>query len=310
MPFQHLKKSKESLGFVFVALAGIGFGFLGIFGKLGFQAGLTVAELLTFRFLLASILIGIFGLIFKPNDLRLSRRQIVISSLLGTFGYAVFSTLYFKSIEGLSVGIAAMLLFCFPFFVVIGEALFLKKRLTRSKILSLFLCIGGLVLLIAGPDLISERVAQDIPFKSLIPYYIFAILAALTYSVYVLVSGQLQQETPAVGSSFFVIFSAGLTLLIFNFSSLEFHKFFSGQIVAITLGIAIVCTVLPISFFLLGLQRLSSGNASLIVTIEPVVAAIAGVVLLDEKLIAIQVIGCVLVLAGIILIHRHHSNMT
>lgn len=308
MPFQQFIKSKESLGFVFVALAGIGFGFLGIFGKLGFLAGLTVAELLTFRFLLASVLIGCFGLIFKPNDLRLTRRQIIISSLLGMSGYAVFSTLYFKSIEGLSVGIAAMLLFCFPFFVLLGEVLFFKKRLTLLKVVSLILCMGGLILLIAGPDLFStQNLSQNENIKSLIPYYSFALFAALTYSIYVLVSGHFQQETPAIGSSFFVIFSAGMTLLFFNFSSLQFEKFFNGPVFAITLGIAIVCTVLPICFFLLGLQRLSSGTASLIVTIEPVVAAIAGVILLDEKLIAIQVLGCILVLMGIILIHYSHS---
>lgn len=301
-------RSNESLGFIFVVIAGLGFGFLGIFGKLGFQAGLSVGELLTFRFIAAALVMGLFGLLFKPRDLLLNRRQILTSSLLGMFGYASFSTLYFKSIEGLSVGIAAMLLFCFPFLVVIGEAIFFQKKITRIKAFSLVLCIGGLVLLIAGPELFSPNSSTRAFSDSALSYYVFAGLAALAYAVYVLVSGRYQSETPAIGSSFFVMLAAGITLLVYNYQTISFEKIYSHQILLLIFGMAIICTVLPICFFLLGLQRLSSGTASLIITIEPVVAALAGFVLLDEKLGPIQILGSAIVISGIILIRRSEAT--
>ena len=296
------------LGFIYVLIAGIGFGFLGIFGKLAFQNNLTVQELLTFRFLLAGVIIGTYLLIFKRSDLNLSRRQIFISICLGVLGYATFSSLYFFSIQGLSVAIAAMLLFCFPFFVIIGEFLFFKEKISLLKAVSLVMCLVGIFLLIYSPPSGDSEVAQPLIDPAKIKYIGLALAAALTYSVYVLASGQLQKQTPAGGSSFYVIFSAGLALLTFNFPQIQFAKFLNPHNFFIILGIALVCTILPITCFLLGLQRLSSGTASIVVTIEPVVACIAGYLILNEHLSYLQILGSSIVIAAIATIQRSHSK--
>ena len=295
--------SNRWLGFFYVLIAGIGFGFLGIFGKLAFQNNLQVYELLTFRFLLAGVLIGLGLLVFRKNDLRLTRRQMVTSIFLGVLGYATFSSLYFMSIQGLSVAIAAMLLFCFPFFVIVGETIFFKEKISLQKLTSLLMCLLGIFLLIYSPNssLSEMSLASYIEIDKL-KYFAYAITAALTYSIYVLASGRLQKDTPAGGSSFFVIFSAGIALLIFNFSQIQFEKILIMNNFLIVLGIAVVCTIIPIMTFLLGLQRLSSGTASIIVTVEPVVATIAGYLILKESLTLSQMIGSGIVLLGITLI--------
>jgi drug/metabolite transporter (DMT)-like permease len=296
-------ESNRWLGFFYVLIAGIGFGFLGIFGKLAFRNHLQVYELLTFRFLIAGLLIGLGLLVFRRQDLKLSLRQIVTSIILGVLGYATFSSLYFMSIQGLSVAIAAMLLFCFPLFVILGEVIFFREKISKQKILSLFMCLLGIALLIYSPN--SSSVGNSVySFIALnkVKYFIYALAAALTYSVYVLVSGRLQKVTPAGGSSFYVILSAGIALLIFNFSHIQFEKLLIIDNFMIVMGIAVVCTILPITAFLLGLQRLPSGTASIIVTVEPVVATIAGFLILGESLLPSQIIGGGLVLAGIIFI--------
>ena len=73
----------ELVGFIYVLLAGLGFGFLGVFGRLGFQRGLSVGEILTWRFLLAAILLWIYLFLFKRKLIQLSLKQILISSALG-----------------------------------------------------------------------------------------------------------------------------------------------------------------------------------------------------------------------------------
>ncbi len=300
--------SQKWLGFIYVLIAGIGFGFLGIFGKLAFQNNLSVQELLTFRFLLAGFIIGVYLFIFKRDDLLLPKRQIFTSIILGVLGYATFSSLYFFAIQGLSVAIAAMLLFCFPFFVIIGEFLFFKEKISLTKIISLVMCLVGIFLLIYTP---GETDGPQSPFlidRSKIIYILYALSAALTYSVYVLASGRLQRKTPAGGSSFYVIFSAGVALMLVNFSYIEFEKFLMPQNFLIVLGIALVCTIIPITCFLLGLQRLSSGTASIIVTIEPVVACVAGYFILSESLSILQILGSAIVITAIMIIHKSHNQ--
>lgn len=294
------------LGFIYVMIAGIGFGFLGIFGKLAFQNHLSVQELLTFRFLLAGLLIGLYLFIFQRHDLYLPKKQIFVSMGLGVFGYATFSSLYFFSIQGLSVAIAAMLLFCFPFFVIIGEFLFFREKISLMKAISLVLCLLGIFLLIYTPPSVDTNNAQPLIDPTKIKFIGLALAAALTYSIYVLASGRLQKKTPAGGSSFYVIFSAGFALLTFNYPQIHFEKFFEFNNFLIVLGIALICTIIPITCFLLGLQRLSSGTASIIVTIEPVVACIAGYLILKERLTVLQILGSAVVIGAILMIQKNH----
>lgn len=288
---QELKNlQKPWLGFICVLLAGIGFGFLGIFGRLAFDSGLDVGQLLAFRFLFAGIvlLVGVF--FYKPRLLKLSKSQLLISVGLGACGYAVFSTLYFMSIKGLSVALAALLLFTFPIFVNLGSYFFLSEKMTKKQFLSLLMACAGICILLWGP----------VFFESLISIF-YALAAALTYSVYVLVSGKYQKNVHPLSSSVYVIFSAAVALILFHqVNVFSIQNLTQNQIFYI-LGLAVVCTILPITLFLMGLQHLPSGRASIVVMIEPVVAALAAWAILDEKIRPFQCVGMVLVLSSILL---------
>ena len=278
------------LGFVFVLLAGVGFGFLGIFGRLAFQSGLSVGELLTFRFTLAALLLAAGLAVYKPALLKLPLRQILISAALGVFGYAVFSTLYFKSIEGISVPLAALLLFTFPIFVNLGSHFILKERMSRLQLISLVIACLGLGILLWGPVIVNS-------FASVV----YALLAAITYSVYVLVSGKLQKNVHPLSSSLYVIISAALALFFFHQPQFSKAIELSRQQIFIIAGIALISTIGPLTLFLAGLQRLASGKASIVVMIEPVVAAGAASLLLNENLTEIQILGSLLVLVSLTL---------
>ena len=280
----------ELIGFIYVLLAGLGFGFLGVFGRLGFQRGLSVGEILTWRFLLAAVLLWTYLFLFKRKLIQLSLKQILISSALGVFGYSLFSTLYFMSIQGISISLAALLLFTFPIFVNVGAYFFLKEKMTLKQVISLIFATLGIAILVWGPLFINSFSAV-----------IYALLAAVSYAIYVLVSGRVQQGVEPLSSSLYVITSAGIALLLFHQPSFDRLLHFSNYEYLIFLGLATVCTVAPLTLFLAGLQRLSSSKASLVVMIEPVVAAVAAWMILDEKLSLAQAAGALLVLFSLFL---------
>lgn len=286
---------QQFTGIICVILAGIGFGFLGIFGRLAFDSGMTVGELLTFRFALASLMLFLGLMVFKKSLIKLNFKQVLISAGLGAGGYAVFSTLYFKSIQGLSVSLAALLLFTFPIFVNLGSHFILNERMSRKQFLSLVLACIGISILLWGP----------VFFDSMISIF-YALAAAVAYSIYVLVSGQTQQNVHPLSSSLYVITSAALTLALFHqpdFSRLA--QFNSNQIFYI-FGLSVICTILPLTLFLIGLQHLPSSQASILVMIEPVVAALAAWLMLSEKLKPLQYFGMALVFVALIL--NAHKN--
>jgi drug/metabolite transporter (DMT)-like permease len=55
---------------------------------------------------------------------------------------------------------------------------------------------------------------------------------------------------------------------------------------------------------MLGLARLPAATAALVATIEPVLTLVWSVVLLDESLVVLQIVGAALVLAGVVQAQR------
>lgn len=286
---------QQFTGIICVILAGIGFGFLGIFGRLAFDSGVTVGELLTFRFTLASLMLFLGLLVYKKSLIRLNLKQILISAALGSGGYAVFSTLYFKSIQGLSVSLAALLLFTFPIFVNLGSHFILKQRMTQKQFFSLILACLGISILLWGPVFFDSMV-----------FIIYALAAAVAYSIYVLVSGQTQQNVHPLSSSLYVITAAAITLALFHQPDFSRLMQFTSQQMFYIFGLSIICTILPLTLFLIGLQHLPSSQASILVMIEPVVAALAAWLVLGEKLKPLQYFGMALVFVALIL--NAHKN--
>ena len=281
---------QQIIGFIYVLLAGVCFGFLGVFGKIAFQNDLSVGELLTYRFTLAAIILWVGLFIFKKDLIRLSLRQIVISILLGAFGYALFSTLYFMSIKGISVALAALLLFTFPIFVSLGSHFILKDKMSRLQILSLVLACVGLTIVLWGPIVVHSLHAV-----------LYALFAAVAYAIYVLVSGHLQQGVKPLSSSLYVISAAALALYLWHQPSMAKLVHLTTTQLGVVVGLAVVCTVFPLTLFLAGLQKMKSAQASIVVMIEPVVATFAAWFILHETLSVWQLIGAALVIVALFL---------
>lgn len=279
---------QQFTGFVCVFLAGIGFGFLGIFGKLAFDSGMTVGQLLAFRFSMAAAILFLALILYRRTLLKLNMSQILISSILGIFGYAVFATLYFKSIQGLSVSLAALLLFTFPIFVNLESHFFLNEKMNQKQFMSLLLACFGLAVLLRGP----------VFFDSMISVF-YAVSAAIVYSIYVIISGKYQQSVHPLSSSFYVILSAAVALCAFHQIDILTIAGLSQKQFFYIFGLAVICTIGPIILFLIGLQHLSSSKASIVVMVEPVVAAIAAWAILDEKLRPFQYVGMALILCAL-----------
>lgn len=268
-----------------ISLASVGFGFLGIFARFAFAEGLSVGEVLTFRFTLASLLLGIYFLLFEPARLQLPRRQLIISALQGLLGYAVFSTLYFKAIEGISVALAAMLLFTYPLWISVIHYIF-GDRLSKREIIHLVLAFAGLLTLLWG----------QIEVKSLMAL-MCGIGAGLTYAIYIFISGHLQKQVDALASSFYVILFAAMGLFVFHHPDFHMIKNLTPTSALSLLGLALVCTIGPLTLVLLSLQKLPSHLVALVSMIEPLTAAVAGYLILNEHLTWNQILGGVLLLA-------------
>jgi drug/metabolite transporter (DMT)-like permease len=69
--------------------------------------------------------------------------------------------------------------------------------------------------------------------------------------------------------------------------------------VAMVFACAIIATVIPYLLYTKGLEYIENSKASVIVAIEPVTATVLGMVLYNESLTVISVVGMALVIAAI-----------
>ncbi|MEK2646674.1 EamA family transporter [Bdellovibrio sp. BCCA] len=283
-------------GTIEISIASAGFGFLGIFGKWAFQSGLSVGEFLSYRFTLAALLLWIFLLLFKPEWVKLNKRQTLIAALLGIFGYAFFSTLYFEAIKGVSVTLAALLLYTYPFWVNIFSHFFTHDKISKKEALCLVAASAGLVLLLWG----------HIEVKNI--WAIAAGLgAAISYAIYVLLSGRLQKDVRPISSALYVITFGAIALSLFHrpdFGSVQNLSSFQASCI---FGIALICTILPLSLELAALQKLKSSEVALLMMIEPLTAAIMGAMIFHESLSLRQLLGA-LVIATALIVNTFSKN--
>jgi drug/metabolite transporter (DMT)-like permease len=285
-----MNHSRHRRGILEIALGSLGFGFLGIFGKWAYISGLSVGELLTARFILAAVLLWIGMLIFARERIRLPRQQFLLSVGLGVLGYAVFATLYFTAIQGMSVALAALLLYTYPFWVSLLSHFFLGAPMTLRQWLVLIAALFGVSLLLWGQ------------FRWSHPQYLLAGLgSAVTYACYILVSERHQKEVPPLSSSLYVITSAAIALALFHHPSFDVWSGLSHEQLWILIGIATVSTIFPMTMILSGLQKMKSSEAALITMLEPVTATIAAVFLLHEIISLRQLFGAVIVIVCLIL---------
>lgn len=276
---------KSISGIIEITLGSLGFGFLGIFGKWAFASGLGVGELLTYRFIIAALVLWTGLFIFQRDKIALPRAQILISAGLGVLGYAVFATLYFTAIKGMSVGLAALLLYTYPFWVSLLGHFFLHERMSRMQWLLLLGAFIGVTCLLWGQFEISNSSAL-----------IAGLGSAMTYAAYILVSARYQKNVRPISSSLYVITFAAIALAIFHRPNLQLWNVLSAPQWQYVLGIATISTILPMTMILAGLQKLKSSQAALITMLEPVTAAIAAGFLLNESMSVLQIVGATIVI--------------
>ncbi len=280
-----------------ILLSGFCFGFLGIFGKWAFQLGLEPGELLAVRFSLAFFIL-FFYLIFKNRSTQkkfpwLSPFHLILCILLGVLGYAVFASCYFIALKGLSASMTVLLLYLYPVFVAIGARVFLKEHLGILGTIAIPLASLGLVMLVWGDFSISNSTG-----------FFAGLLSAIVYAIYILVSRRFLGQTDAITSSCWMQFGTGTSLMLLHFHSLERLTEVVIKGWQPILGISIISTVLAMVLFLQGLKKLSSAEASILNTSEPITAIFLAYLLLGETFSVGQIIGGLLVIASMVMIAK------
>jgi len=130
-----------------------------------------------------------------------------------------------------------------------------------------------------------------------------ALAAATIYSLYIIVGTHVMKQVSAMQSSTVIFASAGAVyfgLMLGN--GAHFPADSTGWLIVI--GTVIFATLIAVTAFLAGLQRIGPTNASMLSTLEPVVTVILAALLFGERLGIVTLFGGGLILFAVILLAR------
>lgn len=281
---------RDRLGVLLVALSAAGFGTLGIFGKLAFAADLSLSTMLVVRFFLATALV--WAVLWSRGSLRLlSGRPLAVALSLGAFGYAAMSGLYFASLSFLTAGLAGIVLYTYPAFVILLSAAALGERVTVRTVLSLVTALAGVVFITE-----ADAAGADVRGIALV------LGAAVVYAAYITASRAVLETVEPHTLMAHVLPAAGLAFLVYGTLSNGLSAPTNGYQWSLLLAIAVLATVVPVFAFYTGLERIGAGPTSIVSTVEPVVTVALGAAVLGEPVTTATVLGGGLVLAGVLLV--------
>jgi drug/metabolite transporter (DMT)-like permease len=270
-------------------LSAAGFGAMAIFGKLAYDAGAEVGDLLLVRFALAAAaLVAIAG---ATGALRgVPRRAVLAGLAMGAIGYATQSGLYFAALERMDASLLALILYAYPALVLIGAVALGRERATRRRVAALAIALAGTALVLLG----AASGSLD-PLGTAMGFG-----AALAYTIYILTGDRVGATVPALGMAALVCVGAASTFalasLVRGGPELGFAAGGWGWIGAI----ALVSTVGAIVMFFAGLARVGPSAASILSTLEPVVTIGLAAAAFGESLAAVQLVGGALVLGAVV----------
>ncbi|MDX2137322.1 MAG: DMT family transporter [Chloroflexota bacterium] len=285
----------RTIGIVLILLSAVGFGFLGIFARFAFDAGVGTETMLFLRFLIATVCMLI---IVISRRLRLPPlRTLGALALLGGVLYVAQALTYFTALTYVDPGLASLLLYFYPVLVTLLSVIFLHERLSRVKIAALLIALVGTALT-ANPGNGGR-----------IEGVLLSLLAGAIYAVYIILSSRITRGLDAFMASAVIITSAcvvyGVLLLLRGYAP----PTEAGGWWAIV-GLALVSTILPFVTFLAGLERVGASSAAVLSTLEPVVAVVASVLLFGIELTLPHLIGGVLVLTAVVILTRQQRHPT
>lgn len=283
---------KRLAGILLIALSAASFGTLAIFGRFAYADGMDTFTVLFLRFGFAALLMTLI-LILRREPLP--RREFFLPLVgMGALGYVGQSFLYLTATRYASAGMVALLLYLYPFFVMLLSVLFTKERVTRPKAAALVLALSGAALTV-GP--VSGQALGAL----------MAIAAALIYSVYIMVGAKVMKGVSATQSSTVIFASAGLVfgaLALFNGAHLPASAAGWGAMT----GVVFISTLIPVAAFLAGLGMIGAVNAAMISTLEPVVTVALAAWFFGERLGLAALLGGGLILAAVITLTRSETS--
>ncbi len=269
------------------------------------DAGVAADKLVIVRSLVSALLAGAVLLVTNPKAFKVTLKEVPMLLLFGVVGLAMMQWAYSNAVSILPVGIALLFEYTAIIIVPIAARVIFKEKTTRTF-------WYGVSMVLAGLLVVSQIWAGGLDPRGVF----FAFLAAFLLAFYFLMgqhSGLTRDPmstmfyTMLIATIFWVAVGGGSSLNI----DLDHPTNLTGNLSGITLPLwmplswlTVMGSFAPMAMGFMALKLTTASKVSITQTAEPIFAFIFGWLWLGQSMDWLQILGGVLVIAGILFAQR------
>ncbi len=283
---------------MFVALAALCWGLSGGIG------GILIAE--GWDAFVVSFYRGAIGLLFvlawlalRPQSSGLGSRRLWFWSAIAGLGVAGNFALYFVSIAQGSVVVAAMLMYCAPVFVYLVSFALKLEQPTPLKWAAIVIVMLGIALLTR----IYDTDTAGVTALGLAA----GLLSGLSYAVFIF---GFKYAAPHGSPQAILVIAFALlaVILVWPGDADQTTTALSTSSWPLFAAIGVLGAGLSFILYIVGLRHTAPAVASIVAMVEPVTASLFGVVVLNESLTGLQMLGITLILVTVTAVSADSSD--
>ncbi len=288
-----MKKNKFTIA---ILAAGCLWGFMGLFRRYMGEAGFSSSNIIVLRCGIAALCFGVTLLFTGREQFRIKLRDIWCFLGSGIVSLLFFTFCYFQAMNYMSLSAAAILLYTAPAIVTLFSAALFRERLTATK-------LAAVVLAFFGCALVSGLGSGDMALSTLgILYGLGAGFGYAMYSIFARYALERGYSSNTINFYSCLLASIGAAL-IWGLDGVFGAMTASAGNLALAAGTGVLTCFLPYLLYTYGLTGMETGRASIMASVEPVVATIVGAVVFHESMSALSYAGVALVLSAVVLLN-------
>jgi drug/metabolite transporter (DMT)-like permease len=299
-----------TVGITAVSFAALMFGFNASTVKIILGTEINPEQLVLFRTAITALIAGIVLLFTNKKAFKITKKELPVLVFYGVFGVALMQWSYSNAVSLLPISVALLIEYTAIVIVPLVSLLLFKEKV-RPR---LWFGIAAV--------LIGLAIVSNIWNSALNPLGVaWAFMAAICLSIYFLIGEHTQRKRDAMSTLFYTFAVAAIFWAIMNLINpgkvidinLEFNL--GGNLSAISmpvwaglLWIGIMGSFIPMLLDYIALGNLSATAVGVIATAETVFATVFAWAWLNESMTTLEVIGGLIVVAGIILAETSRTS--
>jgi len=216
------------------------------------------------------------------------------------FGIAINMLAFFKGLDYTTPINASVIMVVTPILVLILSAIILKEKITRLKVLGVFIgLIGAIVLIAYGQGLHLDN--SNIELGNLLVF-----LNAASYSLYLIIVKKLTEKYHPITFAKWLYLFGFFLVLPFGYHELKMVEWNSLPIDIIykTGFVVVFATFFTYLFNLLAIRKLKPTTVSVFIYLQPVIATIYALFMKSDTLNDVKIIAAIFIFTGVYIVSK------